>query len=245
MTKVAVRKRAERRAREDRVDDILSAAVAVFVEKGYESTAVSEIAARIGVVEGTIYKYFDSKRELLLRVLEHWYEQMFGDYAKDLAGLSGAHQRVRFLIWRHLRTVKEQPQLCKLMFREFRSEVDYHGSELHAMNRRYTQFLVDAIQEGVQNGEFRNDLPLTLVRDLIYGGIEHHGWAYLCGRGDLDIDRLTDQIMNLLCTGIETDASGDSLSSQTERLSQIAERIERSLSQPASANKTKRLRKSA
>lgn len=245
MTRPATRKRAERRAREDRVDDILSAAVAVFVEKGYESTAVSEIAARIGVVEGTIYKYFESKRELLLRVLEHWYEQMFGDYAKDLAGLSGAHQRVRFLVWRHLRTVKEQPQLCKLMFREFRGEVDYHGSELHAMNRRYTQFLVDALQEGVQSGEFRSDVPLSLLRDLVYGGIEHHAWSYLCGRGDLDIDRLTDQLMNLLCRGIDSPSAGESLTSQAERLSQIAERLERSLSHPASPGKTKRLRKSA
>lgn len=245
MTKAVTRKRAERRTREDRVDDILSAAVAVFVEKGYEATAVSEIAARIGVVEGTIYKYFDSKRELLLRVLEHWYEQMFGDYAKDLSGLSGSHQRVRFLVWRHLRTVKEQPQLCKLMFREFRGEVDYHGSELHAMNRRYTQFLVDAIQEGMQSGEFRSDIPLSLVRDLVYGGIEHHAWAYLCGRGDLDIDRLTDQVMNLLRRGIETPTTDESLSSQADRLSQIAERLERSLSQPASTSKPKRLRKSA
>ena len=245
MTKATTRKRAERRAREDRVDDILSAAVAVFVDKGFENAAVSEIAARIGVVEGTIYKYFDSKRELLLRVLEHWYEQMFGDYAKDLAGLSGAHQRLRFLIWRHLRTVKEQPQLCKLMFREFRSEMDYHGSELHAMNRRYTQFLVDAIQEGVQSGEFRKDIPLPLIRDMVYGGIEHHAWSYLCGRGDIDIDRLTDQIMRLLCQGIKTPAADGSLSSQAERLSQIAERLERSLSQPASSSKSKRLRKSA
>jgi AcrR family transcriptional regulator len=236
-------KRTVRLARAQRVDDILAAAAVVFCEKGYDHTAVSEIAARIGVVEGTVYKYFESKRELLLRVLEHWYEQMFGDYAKDLAGLSGSRQRVRFLIWRHLRTVKEQPQLCKLMFREFRGEVDYHGSELHAMNRRYTQFLVDAIQEGVQSGEFRKNMPLSLIRDLVYGGIEHHCWAYLCGRGDLDIDRLTDQVMNLLCDGIDTAPPDDALTREAERLSRIAERIERSLFVPNT--KPKRARKSA
>src|SRR3546814_1357501 len=43
--------------RDERVADILRAARDVFCEKGYEQTAVSEIAARIGVVEGTIYKY--------------------------------------------------------------------------------------------------------------------------------------------------------------------------------------------
>ena len=245
MSKPLARKKAERRGREQREDDILAAAVAVFSEKGYENTAVAEIASRIGVVEGTVYKYFESKRELLLRVLEHWYEQMFGDYAKDLAGIGGARHRLRFLIWRHLRTVRDQPQLCKLMFREFRSEIDYHGSELHAMNRRYTQFIVDAIHEGVLSGEFRKDMPLALIRDLIYGGIEHHAWAYLCGRGDLDIDRLADQLMNLLCEGIAAGPKGDAFLKQTERLSQIAERIERSLSLTDSTSKPKRLRKSA
>jgi len=58
-----------RLAREQRVSAILSAALAVFAERGYEAAAVSEIAERAGVVEGTVYKYFESKRALLLTVL--------------------------------------------------------------------------------------------------------------------------------------------------------------------------------
>jgi len=45
-----------------REQDILDAAHAVFEERGYEAAAVSEIADRAGVVEGTVYKYFESKR---------------------------------------------------------------------------------------------------------------------------------------------------------------------------------------
>ena len=52
-----VRMHAPRLAREQRVDEILVAARDVFCEKGYEGTAVAEIAERLGIVEGTIYKY--------------------------------------------------------------------------------------------------------------------------------------------------------------------------------------------
>lgn len=218
-----------RLGREQRVNEILRVAQDVFCEKGYEAAAVAEIAARMNIVEGTIYKYFESKRELLLKVLEHWYEQMFGDYERDLAGVSGARQRLRLLVWRHLRSVRDYPLLCRLMFREVRSEEDYHRSELHAKNRRYTEFVVGAIEEGAREGVFRADVPPALLRDLIYGGIEHHAWNYLCGRGSLDIDRIADQIVSVICDGIATPAS-EGLGRETQRLSKIVDRMERNLS---------------
>ncbi|NGY06355.1 TetR/AcrR family transcriptional regulator [Solimonas terrae] len=209
------RPQAARMTRDERVADILQAARDVFCEKGYEPTAVSEIAARIGVVEGTIYKYFASKRELLLKVLEHWYEEMFGDYARDLAAIKGARARLHLLIWRHLRSVRDYPLLCRLMFREVHGESDYHGSGLHAMNRQYTQFLIDVIEEGRASGEFRTDLPTALLRDMVYGATEHHSWPYLrksaavraergaaSGHVTLDIDVLAEQITSILCDGI-------------------------------------------
>ena len=219
-----------RLGREQRVADILRAARDVFCEKGYEAAAVSEIAARLGIVEGTIYKYFDSKRELLLKVLEHWYEEMFGDYERDLSGVLGARQRLRLLVWRHLRSTRDYPLLCRLMFREVRGEQDYHGSELHAKNRRYTEFLVDVIREGADSGEFRADIPPVLLRDLVYGGIEHHTWNYICGRGELDIDRIADQICAVLCEGLAAPQGEGDLGRQAQRLSRIADRLERKLS---------------
>lgn len=202
MSRKTARVHAPRLAREQRVDEILVAARDVFCEKGYEAAAVAEIAARMGVVEGTVYKYFATKRELLLKVLEHWYEEMFGDYARDLAGVQGARERLHLLIWRHLRSIRDYPLLCRLMFREVHGEADYHGSGLHEMNRQYTQFLVQVLEQGRESGEFRSDVPASLLRDLIYGGIEHQSWNYVCGRGGLDIDRIAGEITAIVCDGI-------------------------------------------
>ncbi|MGH8460754.1 MAG: TetR/AcrR family transcriptional regulator [Stenotrophobium sp.] len=228
MSRKPLRIHAPRLAREARVDEILSAARDVFCEKGYESSAVAEIAARIGVVEGTVYKYFESKRELLLKVLERWYEEMFGDYARDLAGISGTRARLRLLVWRHLRSIRDYPLLCRLMFREVRSERDYHGSDLHELNRRYTQLLLEVLEDGVNCKELRQDAPLTLLRDMVYGSIEHYTWNFICGRGELDIDATADQITALLCDGIAARNETGNLKRETEKLAQNASRIERS-----------------
>lgn len=189
-------------AREQRVDEILVAARSLFCEKGYEQTAMAEIAARMGAVEGTIYKYFESKRALLLKVLEHWYEQMFGDYARDLAAVKLPRERLRLLLWRHLHSIREFPLLCRLMFSEVRSERDYRGSALHRLNRRYTGLLMQVLEEGIASGAFRSDLPAPLLRDMAYGCIEHHSWNYICGRGALDIERIAEQMTAVICDGI-------------------------------------------
>jgi AcrR family transcriptional regulator len=188
----------------DRMSDILEAAREVFCHKGYDGAAVAEVAARLGVVEGTVFKYFPTKRELLLKVLERWYDEMFGDYARDLAGVRDPRERLRLLVWRHLRSVRENPQLCRLMFREVRSGPDYPGSRIHSLNRRYTRLLMEVIAEGQKARAFRGDVPLPLLRDLIYGGIEHHAWNFMSGRGELDIGRVADRIATVICDGIAT-----------------------------------------
>lgn len=221
-----LKKRSSRLTREQRASEILRAAREAFRENGYEDTTVADIAARLDVVEGLIYKHFDSKRSLLNRVLEHWYAGLYEDYARNLSGIRGYRQQLRYLIWRHVRTLGDDPQTCRLVLKEVRAEPNYLDSDLHHMNRRYTQLLVDVLQNGIQHDEFRRDLPLPLVRDMVYGCVEHHLWGFLYGQSRLDPDRVADQITELLCGGILARTAAVGLGAQTERLATLVDRVE-------------------
>ena len=48
---------------------ILKAALKVFTEKGYSASTTSEIAREAGVAEGTIFRHFKTKKEILLATL--------------------------------------------------------------------------------------------------------------------------------------------------------------------------------
>lgn len=48
---------------------ILQAAIEVFSEKGFSATATSEIAQKAQVAEGTIFRYYKTKKELLLAIV--------------------------------------------------------------------------------------------------------------------------------------------------------------------------------
>ncbi|WP_242272918.1 TetR/AcrR family transcriptional regulator [Bacillus cereus group sp. BfR-BA-01310] len=55
--------------RNERQMRILEAAVDMFGEKGYAATSTNEIAKRAGVAEGTIFRYYKTKKDLLLAVV--------------------------------------------------------------------------------------------------------------------------------------------------------------------------------
>lgn len=48
---------------------IVQAAIEIFSEKGYASTSTSEIAKRAGVAEGTIFRHYKTKKELLMAIV--------------------------------------------------------------------------------------------------------------------------------------------------------------------------------
>ena len=229
MTVASTRRTVVRPGREQRVGDILAAAREVFAQQGYDGTATAEIAQRAGVVEGTVYKYFQTKRELLLKAIESWYEGLVADYARDLPGIQGTRQRFRYLVWRHLCAIRDDPQLSRLMFSEVRAKDDYHQSPLHMMNRRYTQLLMDVVQAGIKGGEFRSDISLALVRDMVFGGVEHHTWNFVRGRGRLEAEAIADQITALVCDGLVIRRPADDLQQQIDRLAAVSTRLEKSL----------------
>ena len=48
---------------------ILEAAIEMFAEKGYAATSTSEIAKKAGVAEGTIFRHYKTKKDLLLAIV--------------------------------------------------------------------------------------------------------------------------------------------------------------------------------
>jgi AcrR family transcriptional regulator len=70
MTNAAPAKPTRRRRRKDaRPGEILDAALALFVERGFAATKLDDVAAAAGIGKGTIYLYFPNKEELFRAVV--------------------------------------------------------------------------------------------------------------------------------------------------------------------------------
>ena len=226
----AARRTVARLPRERRVEDIMAAARRVFEEHGYADAAIAEIADHANVVEGTIYRYFENKRELLVRVVERWYEGMLADFDEHLKKLATPRERLRYLVWRHLWTIHREPALCRLVFDELRPSGGYRATKVFALNRAYTQRTIEILREGIAAGELRDDVPVSLVRDMIYGSIEHHTWEYLRGEGDFAVEPTADAITDVIWGGLAASAVSGRAAALPEavaRLEAVAGRLER------------------
>ena len=132
--------------------------------------------------------------------------------------------------------IAEEPELCRLVVLEARGLSDYLQSEIADLHRRYQAFLLQAVAEGVESGVFSPDVEPGLVRHLVYGTTEHVGWAVLLRSADLDVERLTDELMAIIEPGLVR--RGDvahRLGSEVTRLANLVNEVARAVNDPAAA----------
>ena len=229
MAAPAPARRRTRRPRAEREAEILAAARAVFAEQGYAAAAVAEIAARAGVVEGTVYSYFESKRALLIAVMQRFYEGLIADTEAGLAAVRGTENRLRFVIRRHLDTFTSDLGLCRVVISEARPDIALYGEAILELNRRYTGLGLRVLEEGMAAGDLRPGIVPGVIRDLIYGGIEHAVWRSVFGDRALDAERLADQLADAVLEGILV-RSGDE-SATVDRLERAVAKLESHVSE--------------
>ena len=196
----------QRRTREQRKLDrraaILAAARAAFAQKGFAGASIIEIARACDIADGTVYKYFASKQELLLHVMQQFYEGLIADVEAGIAQQPTLSARLRFLVRRQIEAFVEDEDLCRLFIREVRTADDYPDSPLHDLNRRYTSIVVRILEAGIAAGAVRADIEPRLVRDVLYGAIEHIAWKKVSRGGRLRIEQTTDQLLGIVLGGI-------------------------------------------
>jgi AcrR family transcriptional regulator len=215
--------------RDQRVAAILQTARVVLRERGFENFLTLEVAERCGVSEGTIYKYFASKRDLLIKVSEDWFDEFLDDdYAERTSG--SLRERLFHVIWRSLSVVKREPVLTRFVLLDLRSDPNYRNLRIYEQNREIVARVTRVIKDGMASGEIRGDIPLTLVRDMVFGGIEHQTWAYLRGEGDFSVEASAEGLTDVLLRGIGAPAAAppapDALTQAVARLEAIADRID-------------------
>jgi AcrR family transcriptional regulator len=228
MVQTATRRRVNRLPAERRIADIMLAARAIFTEKGYSDALISDIAERAGVVEGSIYRFFTNKRDLLVRVVEHWYEDMLARDEAQFAAVRGTWNRIRFIIHHHLASIKREPALSRLVFQELRPDPDYRHTRLFQLNQAYTHKIIDLVREAAAAGEFRADVSPSLVRDMIYGCIEHRTWAFLRNEGDFELEETADALTEMVYRGLAASPqpAAEPVSQTLARLERVADRLE-------------------
>ena len=182
---------------------IANAFISLLEQKEFSAITTAEIAKKAGVTEALIYKYFEDKRGLLHQVLKEYLEQYLVQFERDLKGIKGALNKIRKLIWGHISVYSANRVFAKILFLEVRNHLDYYSSDTYELIRAYSKILLEIIEEGVDSGEIRSDIPPKLIRQVIFGSIEHVCLTGVIFKGEISPDDLTEDLCKFIFKGIE------------------------------------------
>lgn len=153
---------------EERRQEFIEAAEALFLEKGYQDTSVSEIVKQVGVAHGLFYYYFDSKEELLDAIIDN----MMAESRQRLAAIVHSDgtpvQKYHRFVQEMFILKKDRPYLIGYMLQD-RNRIFYHkwvGKTL----REITPLLTEIVEQGVVEGCFDTAYPREAV-EFIFNGM--------------------------------------------------------------------------
>ena len=170
---------------------ILDAAVALFVEEGFEGMSVEAVAARAGTGKTTIYRRWPSKEDLVIdaiaQVLAAPPTTDTGSVREDLVRLGRELHRLM------------SSSVTGGVFPRMAGEVAT-GSRL---GRLYGQRVIGprraalavALRRGIERGELPEDADVELAIDLLVGGLLLRRLTGRLRRSDPTPDRAVDMLL--------------------------------------------------
>ena len=181
---------------------IAEALKSLLREKDFNAITTADISRTSGVNEALIYRYYKDKRGLLHAVLAKYLEDYVVKMESDRKGIKGAANKIRKLIYDTIYLHQSDRVFAKILLLEVRNFSGYWESETYQIVRHYGKSLLDLIREGIDNGEFRDDISPSHIRQIILGAIEHLCLPAVIFQYDISPDKLTDTICDVIFEGI-------------------------------------------
>jgi len=184
-----------------RREEIINAAAQVFKVRGYRGTKLADIATVLGIDRVSLYYYISSKDEVYEEVVTAVVISNTEHILEIRDSSIPVEQKLRDTIEHVMNAYADNYPFLYVYLQENLSHVAPNrmewASKMREINRRYTQALVEIIQQGYDSGTFREVAPAGVVANGVLGMVSWtNRWfdpnrsqvtAEVIGRGYADI----------------------------------------------------------
>jgi AcrR family transcriptional regulator len=160
----ALKRRRVAKPQEERLDDLLGAAAAIFAEQGVTGAKVEDITEKAGVSKGTFYLYFTSKEHAADMLWQRYIDRYLKIGEDILARDHGSHLDRLVAVFEGLTEyVLANARLHRTVF------YATHSEERRAMTQKFISAIAIAVRKGIEAGELQADEPELMVEVLYHG----------------------------------------------------------------------------
>lgn len=199
---------------------IRDAAAACFREHGYDTATSAEIARRAGVAEGTVFLHHGNKAGLLIAVTLAYYEQILFEAETIAASVTDPTARLRRMIDAWARCLeRDWPLIMAFVQQANATPSSELAATVTARNRAYTRVFVRVIEELKATGRISAATPSSLLRDIIFGTLEHAARGQVAKGEPVDVHHVGRQVIDLVLRP-GTGAADDRLTNIETKLDQ-------------------------
>jgi TetR/AcrR family transcriptional regulator, fatty acid metabolism regulator protein len=188
----------------DKYQRILDAAVAVFAEKGFFTSRVSDIADRADVADGTVYLYFKSKEEILMTAINTAFDAFMSLARTELKKLSDPVERLRRLAFLHLDALGSNRNMAVVFQMELRQSTRFLSEFSHQHMVEYLGLVREAILEGQDRGIFRREMSDKYAANCFFGALDEMVTSWVLSEHEYQLSNVADVVVDIFLNGMRT-----------------------------------------
>ena len=158
----------------ERQMQIISKAIELIAEKSIQELTIKNLASKLGVTDGAIYRHVESKTDILLGILIMFQSRAKSCMEQSCTSDLPALEKIKNLFQNNFRYFSEFPSVTAVIFSESIFQNDsILSQEVHQLLNMHEKALSCAIQQGQANGEICTLIPETDLIRIIIGSMRY------------------------------------------------------------------------
>lgn len=147
---------------------IIDASVTLFSKQGYENTSIEQIAQKAGIGKGTVYGYFQTKKDIIKGFCEYELEQIHWQLVNKTDKDAPLLEQMLTIYMTEFRHVTQNREFGRIFMRESVFPNDSQIADNLEIDDQYFQLLFPILEKAQDRGELRKDIELLHITAHFY-----------------------------------------------------------------------------
>lgn len=153
-----------------RQSEIVDVAMNLLVEEGMQKLTIRNVAQEVGVSEAAIYRHFESKHDLLVKILTQLQNLIIPIFQSSKPSVNGLEEQLKYLVDSIFSQIEEKPAFAIFVFTEEAFHTDAQLRPLlKTMLFEMIAQLEQLITKNQENQKCRDDISASQLASILLG----------------------------------------------------------------------------